>query len=164
MYAVRCTRRLLRKLGTRESPDETSATTALGDWFVREYNLGHHRLLLCTSSASLLTVIIPAKNLPDVANRLAAAVHELLFALGVSVDQINREIDEMRSSRIARTNSHTVLGSMNDMAYLADAYLGGGSIPGQLLVAELKIAQAPCGPINYRAPRDVALQLLQSPS
>jgi hypothetical protein len=165
MYALRCTQRLLRKLGSRGSPDdETPSTTALGDWFIREYNLGHHRLLLCTSSASLLTVIIPARNLPDVATRLAAAVHELLFALGASLDQINREIGEMRSARIARTNSRSVLGSMNDMAYLADGYLEGGSIPDHLVVAELKMAQAPCGPLNYRAPGDVALGLLRDAS
>src|SRR5690242_8154349 len=67
MYALRCTQRLLRKLRYRGSPDdEAPSTTALGDWFVREYNLGRHRLLLCTSSASLLTVIIPARNLPEV--------------------------------------------------------------------------------------------------
>jgi hypothetical protein len=165
MYALRCTQRLLRKLRCQASPDdEARSTTALGDWFVREYNLGRHRLLLCSSSASLLTVVIPARNLPDMGIRLAAAVRELLVALGVPLEQINREIAEMGSARIARTNSRSVLGSMNDMAYMADAYLEGAVVPDGILAAELEMAETPCGPLGYRAPGDVALGLLHDAS
>lgn len=49
---------------------------------------------------------------------------------------------------------------MNDMAYMADAYLEGAVIPDGILTAELKMAEAPCGPIGYRAPRDIVLALL----
>jgi len=165
MYALRCTQHLLRKLHFRVSPgDEAPTTTALGDWFVRDYNLGRHRLLLGTSSASLLTVIIPARNLPEMGIRLPVAVRELLVALGTPLAQLNSEIDAMGSARLARTNSRSVLGSMNDMAVMADAYLEGAVIPGGLLAAELKMAEAPCGPLSYRAPVDVALTLLRDAS
>jgi len=161
MYALRCTQRLLRKLDCRDAPDDTApSTTALGDWFVREYNFGRYRLLLCTSSVSLLTVLIPARNLPQMGIRLAAAVRELLVSMGVPLAQIDSEIAAMGSARIARTNSRSVLGSMNDMTYLADAYLDGAVIPDGILAAELRMAEAPCGPIGYRAPRDIVLALL----
>ena len=165
MYALRCTQRLLRKLRVEASADdEAPSTTALGDWFVREYNVGHHRLLLCTSSASLLTVVIPARNLPEMGIRLAAGVRELLAALGAPLSQIDSEMAAMGSARIARTNSRSVLGSMNDMAYMADAYLEGAVMPAGLLAAELKMAEAPCGPLGYRSPDDVALGLLRDAS
>lgn len=161
MYALRCTQRLLRRLDCRNVPDNAApGTTALGDWFVREYNVGRNRLLLCTSSASLLTVLIPARNLPHMGNRLAAAVRELLVAMDVPLAQIDSEIAAMGSARIARTNSRSVLGSMNDMVYMADAFLEGAVIPDGILAAELAMAEAPCGPIGYRAPRDIVLALL----
>lgn len=101
MYAARLTQPLLRKVGSSAGDNDASTTTALGDWFIRQYNIGRHRLLLCTSSASLLTVIVPARDLSHVAARLSAAVHELLFALGAPLDQINREIGEMQHARFA---------------------------------------------------------------
>jgi hypothetical protein len=162
MYAARLTQPLLRKVGSSAGDNDASTTTALGDWFIRQYNIGRHRLLLSTSSASLLTVIVPARDLSHVAERLSAAVHELLFALGAPLDQINREIGEMQHARFAGTNSRSILGSMNDMAYLADGYLEGYAIPDHLLVAELRMAQAPCGPLRYRSPDDVALELLRN--
>jgi hypothetical protein len=165
MYALRCTQRLLRKLHCPPSSDDAEpSTTALGDWFVREYNLGRHRLLLCTSSASLLTVVIPARNLPELGIRLAAGVRELLVALGAPLAQIDSEMAAMESARIARTNSRSILGSMNDMAYMADAHLEGAAMPAGILAAELKMAEAPCGPLSYRAPVDVALGLLRDAS
>jgi uncharacterized protein DUF6933 len=125
------------------------------------HNRGPHRLILCTSARSLLTVLVPAKNLPLLPTRISAAVHELLFALGAPVDQINREIHEMATTRFDRTNSRIILGSMNDMACLADGYLEGVSIPSHLLVAEMKMSQSPCNPLEYRSPGDVALAMLR---
>jgi hypothetical protein len=88
-------------------------------------------------------------------------VRELLVAMDVPLAQIDSEIAAMGSARIARTNSRSVLGSMNDMVYMADAFLEGAVIPDGILAAELAMAEAPCGPIGYRAPRDVVVALLR---
>ena len=167
MYRVRCTQTLLGRLGVHApvgAAEDAVTTTLLGDWFARTYNRGRHRLLLCTSSASLLTVLVPAKDLPAMPLRLAAAVHELLFALGAPLAQINDEISAMDRAIFSATNSRSIQGSMTDMTYLADGYLAGHPIPEFLLVTELKMSEAPCGPLKYRAPRDVALELLRSAS
>jgi hypothetical protein len=50
---------------------------------------------------------------------------------------------------------------MTDMSHMADAYLDAQSIPSHVLVVEMRLAEVPCGPLNYRAPRDVALALLR---
>src|SRR5262245_45882124 len=128
MYAIRPTQPLLKRLGVRsKGAEEVATTTVLGDWFVRTHNFGHQRFLLCTSSRSLLTVLTPARDLSAVANRLRTAVGELLFALGAPVDHINRELDEMRQYAFRASNDRTVIGSMTDMAHLADGYLQRGS-------------------------------------
>jgi hypothetical protein len=67
----------------------------------------------------------------------------------------------METSEFAPSNNSTVLGSMTDMSHMADAYLDAQSIPSHVLVVEMRLAEVPCGPLNYRAPRDVALALLR---
>ena len=136
MYRIRCTAPLLRKLGIRRYTlsAEAATSTALGDWFVRPYNRGRHRLLLCSSAASLLTVVVPAKDLPSMPQRISTALHELLFALGVDLPAIASEVGEMEASEFAPSNNPTVLGSMTDLGHMADAYLDDRLIPSHLLV------------------------------
>lgn len=96
--------------------------------------------------------------------RISAALGELLYALGVALPVITSEIAQMQASEFAPSNNGTVLGSMTDMAHMADAYLDDRLIPSHLLVAEMRLAEVPCGPLQYRAPRDVALALLRGDS
>ncbi|MHB0948382.1 MAG: DUF6933 domain-containing protein [Gemmatimonadaceae bacterium] len=161
MYVIRPTQPLLRKLGIRPATSTAASTTALGDWFIRPHNVGRQRLLLCTSSKSLLTVLVPARDLPAVGRRLRDAVGDLLFSLGASLEAVNRELAAMGESVVAATNDRRILGSMTDMAHMADAHLGDGASAGHLVVVGMKLAQAPCGPLGYDAPVRVALALLQ---
>jgi hypothetical protein len=93
--------------------------------------------------------------------RIATALYDLLFALGADLPLIGRELGEMETSEFAPSNNATVLGSMTDMGHMADAYLDDQSIPSHILVAEMRLADVPCGPLNYRAPREVTLALLR---
>ena len=160
MYALRCTLPLLKRLG-KPIEETVASTTALGDWFVRPLNVGRNRLLLCVSAASLLPVIIPAKDLDGVSRRLAAALTEVLTALRIPTSQIARELQAMSDCRVAKTNSRTVLGSMTDFIRMADWQIYESPHPPNLLEAALQLAEAPCGPINYDRPKDVARALLQ---
>ena len=161
MYAIRPTQVLLKKLGGAvPSADAPAVTTALGDWFVRAHNFGRQRLLLCTSTRSLLTVLTPARDLRSVGDRLCGAVSDLLFSLGAPLEHVNAEIQEMQSHVFASSNDRTVVGSMTDMARMADAYLQDGSSPDHLVVVGMKLARAPCGPLKYASPQRVALDLL----
>jgi len=90
------------------------------------------------------------------------AVGELLFALGAPIDQINRELEEMRHYAFRPSNDRSVIGSMTDMARLADGYLEDGSSSDHLVVVGMKLARAPFAPLNYDSPRRVALALLCS--
>jgi hypothetical protein len=162
MYALRCTLSLLKRLRKPIDDDAAdSSTTALGDWFGRPLNVGRHRLLLCTSAPSLLPVIILAKDLGGFPVRLAHALSELLRALRVPTDQVERELRSMNDYRFAKTNDRTVLGSMTDFIRMADWQIFEGPPSPDLLGVSLELAEAPCGPINYERPKDVARALLR---
>lgn len=162
MYVIRPTRPLLMKLGIRSrSTTVVTTTTALGDWFLRTHNAGRRRLLLCTSSKSLLTVLITARELAAVSQRLRSAVGDLLFAIGAPLAAINRELDEMHDSMFGFSNDRRVIGSMTDMACMADGYLRDGSSAEHFVVVGMKLAQSPCRPLAYDSPERVALALLR---
>jgi hypothetical protein len=165
MYTIRCTQVLLKKLGLKvrdlSTGGEPTATTCLGDWYANRLNLGHKRFLLCTNEQSLLTVVVPAKDLRSLPSRLADAVGRLLQTLGVPVNQIAAELSQMEASRYGRTTSRVVLGSMNDFAWLAEGYILEGGMEDLNAVSKM-ISESPSSPIKYESPVDLAPQLLQS--
>jgi len=82
--------------------------------------------------------------------RLAASVGEVLRALSVPEDRVQGEIREMDEYRTDKTANRQVLGSMNDFAWLLEAYLDHGDA---LLEASLRLADAPCSPLKMDRPR-----------
>ena len=80
MYTVRCTRKLLRRMGTDISHEELVPSTALGDWYANQLNVGSIRLVHFMSDRSLLSVILPFKTIKTVTERHLVALRDLLEA------------------------------------------------------------------------------------
>ncbi len=167
MYALRCTRSLLARF-QKASVDEidfpSPATTALGDWYANLLNVGRHRLVLCTNERSLLTVVVTARDLPDLPRRIAESAATLLASLGVHREGIRAEVREMQWIQVARTQSRSVLGSMNDFAFAADVYFRGDRKSVVLPELDRWLAETPCKPLQYRNPGEVARELLRASS
>ena len=119
-------------------------------------------MILCTSERSLLSVIVPAKDLATLPVRIADALDYLLTRLGVPDAAISRELREMQWVRFAPTASRRVLGHMNDFAFHVEHMASHGD--GPLYMSDLaeQLAETPCGSMNYAQPRDVAAELLRS--
>ena len=132
--------------------DAIEPTTTLGDWYANTLNVGRLRLLMCTSELSLLTVILPARQLGEFPTHLRNAVRGMLASLGVPAQQIAREQREMAWHRFDRTRSRQVLGSMNDFAFLADTYIRDDGPDVDLNSIARMLNHAPCRPINYESP------------
>ena len=174
MYVLRCTQRLLGRLGAGVDPDgmEPEPTTILGDWYANPLNIGRLRLVLCTSEKSLLCALVPARGPAGLADRLRGAVGRLLPRLGIDHSDVQRELREMAWHQVGRTCSRRVLGSMNDFAFLADGYIrddGAGlgmAAAGDVDLDEiaLTLARAPCSPISYQSPERFTQALFQGTS
>jgi hypothetical protein len=147
MYTLRCTQALLKKLKKHYPPVPVvpEPTTVLGNWYAKPYNLGRLRMILCTSERSLLTVIVPAKDLSKLSLRLAEAVARMLIYLDVDTGQVAQERRAMDESQIAPTVSRSVLGTMNDMAHLADCHIAEEGAEVDLDQVALQLNEAPCG-------------------
>jgi hypothetical protein len=144
--------------------EEPATTTRLGDWYANRLNIGKHRLVLCTSEHSLLSVVVPAKNLPELPFRTTEAVALLLRDIGIPPALIERERREMRWVRFARTASPRVLGHMNDFAWGVENMFRRETDIVYLPEVAVQLADTPCGSMDYAQPREIAFKLLTGAS
>lgn len=122
MITLRCTRKLLDRLGVpADAKPFDGPTNALGDWYVNLVRFGREQLVMATSERSLLTVVMPARQVrhrlvPD----LLAVVRMVLRELDVPGEVVAREIAAMQPAAFAPTASRSVLASMNNLAQMAE--------------------------------------------
>jgi len=160
---LRGTSKLLDRLGVRRAPAEEVSTTALGDWYANLVRVGPTQFVLCTSERSLLSVVLPARDVKrDLVRNLTAAVASLLADIGVPPDSVVAEMGEMSDYKVGPTASRGVLGHMLDFAvHLDAAFRMDPSMSLHRLSSEL--SQIPCGPVNYTFPAEQAKALLAEP-
>lgn len=157
MFTLRCTGRLLKRLGERPGQDVAPTTTRLGDWYANVIVRCPAHVVLCVSERTLLPLVIAASPANSIGARLGTTLAEVLRALDVPKASIETELREMSAHRIDKTASKQVLGSMNDFAFMLETHLDRGD---SLLQASLRLADAPCSPIKMERPRDVTRDLL----
>jgi hypothetical protein len=119
-------------------------------------------MVLCTSERSLLSVIVPAKDLPGLPLRLAESLAYLLHRIRVPAPAIERELREMAWVRFAPTASRRVLGHMNDFAFQVEHMAARGTGPLYMSDFAEQLAVTPCGSIDYERPIDMAHRLLSA--
>lgn len=158
MFNLRCTARLLRRLNCDPGVSAAS-TTRLGDWYGNLFNVGRQQYAMFTSERSLLTIVMPAREIEPLADRLSDGLRVLLIEMGIGSALIDEEIAQMQGFAVTATANRSVLGSMNDLIFQAKFYLGESK---QLSLAELqqRLANAPLKLLEYRFASEVAMALL----
>jgi hypothetical protein len=162
VVVIRCTRKLLRRLGHKpaEDGDPPKSTTRLGDWCLNLLVVRRQHVVLGVSSLTLLPVLVAATPYRTVMSRFAEAAGQMLRALKVDEARIAAEQQAMRDCVVKTTNDRRVLGSMNDFAWLLESYLDERS----LTEVSLHLAEAPCGPLGMKSPREATLALFSTPT
>jgi hypothetical protein len=160
MFTLRCTRKLLRRIGATPSSEAIAPSTVLGDWYANLLYTRPTQLVLAMSERSLLAVAMPAAPLHTLQERLRTQVEELLGAIGVPAEAVAREVEAMREVSIGTTASRAVLGCMNDAIVQLHAYPRGrrGELP-PLADLELYLAENIYSLTEYQTPWLRALEL-----
>ena len=117
MLVLRCTQKLLKRIGAPAAGDATS-TTRLGDWYANLVVVERRPLVLLVSERSRLPVVFPARRVKRLAEHLPGILEDVLHALGIPAPSIERELHEMRTTIIAPTNSRSVLGTINEFSLM----------------------------------------------
>lgn len=136
MITMCCTQKLLRRL--RIAKPEAIAmppTNALGNWYVNLIYIGRTQMVIATSERSLLTVLLPAADLCNsLVMNLVDTTYLLLQEIGIDSACAEREAEAMQPALIARTESRSVLASMNDFSLSLDWYWSDGLVPMEIML------------------------------
>src|SRR3984893_7075565 len=160
VFTIRFTRKLLKYLHADALYTDVAPTTVLGDWYANMLFTRHLRLVICVSERSLLPVFVEAKDRSSFAIRFQEQVRSVLECMGVPSYAVERETHEMAQVALGVTVSRSVLGSLNDLAYLSRFAIEGHSHI-DLTSLAIEIAETPCSPIRYESPRSMTLALLR---
>jgi hypothetical protein len=119
MVILRCTRKLLARLKRTEVSADIVSSTRLGDWYGNILQIGRRQHLLFISERSRLPVVIPIREAKHLAMVFPTAVCDVLAAVGIGAKDIADERSKMSEVFFGRTNNRSLLGTLNDFAFMA---------------------------------------------
>ncbi len=162
MTTLRCTAKLLKRLGIRDPGEPPPPENRLGDWFANIVYTPQGHFLILVSERSLLPIVTTARDLDHFEKRFLRLLTDVLLALKVPQEAIDRELSLMDPMYYGRTNSRVVLGSMTDFTHMTRDILA--TEPEMtLLELSLFLAHSPCRPLDMKQPEVVAPELLLNP-
>ena len=152
MVVLRCTQRLFARLKQTDNLPSVESTTRLGDWYGNVLQLGRRQHLLFISERSRLPVVIPIRESRNLATIFPDAVCNVLAAVGVPAANIADERARMSEVVFGRTCNRSLLGTMNDFAFMAQ--VGSARRPEPETPEELIrfLAQTPILPLDGASP------------
>ena len=121
MVVLRCTQKLLVRLKQVGDLRPVESTTRLGDWYGNILRIGRRQHLLFISERSRLPVVIPIHEAKRLGAVFPDAVCERLSIVGVAAADIADERMRMSELAFGRTRNRSLLGTLNDFAFMAQS-------------------------------------------
>jgi uncharacterized protein DUF6933 len=143
MLVLRATKRLLDRLGPPTLSEGDRSTTLLGPWYATALRW-RPQVALLVNEATLLPVLMRLAPAATLTARAGEQIATILAAHRVPTPVIAAERQQMRQWRTATTANRSVVGVMNEFAFLADASRSDNA---DLLDLALRLAATPCGPL-----------------
>jgi len=119
MLVLRCTYKLLVRLNQTDELPAVESTTRLGDWYGNILRLGRRQYLLFISERSRLPVVLPVAEAKRLTTVFPDAVCQVLARVGIAAGDIADERSRMSEIAFGRTRNRSLLGTMNDFAFMA---------------------------------------------
>ncbi len=113
-----CTKKVLDKVGKYKKVEKEKEELGLYNWYADLINLERKNYFLFTNSKSLFSFFLYAgtkKELENIEKLFEQKLEEqIIREIGTSEKYIKKALKENDSYRFLKTNSRSVLGSMND--------------------------------------------------
>lgn len=142
MLVVRGTKKLRDRVKGPTIVDNDVSTGVLGDWFATAL-FWRPQVALVVNARTFLPVFIPLAPAPKLLDRLPHEISRVLSLHGVDQATIDAEREQMTDVRLAPTNDRSVLGVMNEYAFLGEHFF-----EGDLTALSLRMAETPIGPLR----------------
>lgn len=126
MPLIRCTRKLLAEIEARVASLAEPHGARLGDWYAHLLQIERKKCVIFTSEQTLLTFLavgLSRDAIKDYATLFRAGLRRLLEGEGFTPGDVDRLLVEYQDLALAPTTDRSVLGSLNDLARLAEAHI-----------------------------------------
>lgn len=159
MRLIHCTQKLLKELAV--NPADLGAAQVnpegLGNWYANLLRFDRRKCVLFTNEKTLYSFLIPGvlkKDLLSIDNLFRSHLAFNMQYEGFGAGVIEQVLAEYKEIGFARTNSKSVLGSMNDLkvGYEFEVYRAGGIEHLNVLTVNQKINETPLKAIKYNYP------------
>ena len=121
MVVLRCTQKLLVRLKEVGDLPAVESSTRLGDWYGNILRIGRRQHLLFISERSRLPVVFPISEAKRLGTVFPDAVCERLSIVAVAAAGIADERMRMSELAFGRTRNRSLLGTLNEFAFLAQS-------------------------------------------
>jgi hypothetical protein len=160
VLTIRPTKMLAKRLRLEVPAAIPVVTNRLADWCAHEFRLGRYRYLMFCNTASLYPVVMQATAVTNGLKLVARMMGGLQTCLkGDGLEKIFREriVTEMPEMQWAPIPGPSVLGSMNDLIYMAKCQLADGVDSPERL--SLRVAGTPLSIHGMNSPENVFRKL-----
>ncbi len=145
-YTIHATKKLLDRVKRPVEVPVDEPSTALGNWYATAM-FWKPQVALLVNERTLLPVFVPLAPAAKLAQRFPDHLGRVLDGLGVPIEFVLQEVGAMGEASYAKTANRSVVGSMNDFGFLAEAGRAHGR--GEDLVAlSVHLAGTPCSPLR----------------
>ncbi|MGH9918282.1 MAG: DUF6933 domain-containing protein [Nitrososphaerales archaeon] len=142
VLVIHGTRKFLIRIG---GPNRDAiSTTNLGTWYATVL-FWRPQVALFVNERTLFPVMVPLAPASGVVHRFRAAVGTVLRAHEVDQSLVDHELAEMREVSFRTTSNRSVVGVMNEFAFLAGERRDEQA---DLLALSYRLAHTPCGPLR----------------
>ena len=150
MVNIRCTDRLRKRLRQSRLPKVPSQGLLLFEWHANVITVEKVPLVIAVEDRTRLALVVRARDLPGLPQRLATALEDLLTRLGVDPKVARGYASRMTEVTWSASTNRSVLASMNDFAKLLKWSAARG--PRSLEEMMDDLAEVPTGPIGMNSP------------
>jgi hypothetical protein len=158
MVTLRCTQKLLRRVGVSPKVEVARPTTVLGDWYADLVYLRPHQLVLCMNEWTLLVALVPARESRSLGVRFRDTVVAQLSRLGVPRAAVKAETLAMSEVAFGPTASRSLLGCLREAAFALSLEFESQRFS-SLAEIEDYFSEYIYSTTKYRHPRELALEL-----
>jgi hypothetical protein len=146
VFTIHGTKKFRDRVPQADGPAPEQATTSvLGDWYATVL-FWRPQVALFVNEQTLLPVLMPFAPAASALYRFRVAAAEVLRAHGVRPSFVESEVAAMTDYRLTKTRDRSVLGIMNEFAFLADTH-GAPATDLDLIELSLRLAETPCSPL-----------------
>jgi len=146
MYTIHATKKLLDRVKQPIHEPVGEPSTMLGNWYATAI-FWKPQVALLVNERTLLPVFMPLAPASSLVTRFPDRLAQVLEGLGLPLDFVFQEVAAMGDSTFAKTANRSVVGSMVDFAYLAEAARAHDGAA-DLITLSVRMASTPCSPLD----------------